>query len=47
MTLSAGEREVVSGNTSRVRVADHRSRHVRLDVSVSPRTGSTLDEIAS
>ena len=47
MTLSTGEREVVSGNTSRVRVADHRSKHVRLDVSVSLRTGSTLDELAS
>lgn len=37
----------VSGNTSALRVADHRSRHVRLDVSVSPRTGLTLDELAS
>lgn len=38
---------VVAGNTSALRVADHRSRHVRLDVSVSPRTGLTLDELAS
>lgn len=37
----------VAGNTSALRVADHRSRHVRLDVSISPRTGLTLDELAS
>ena len=37
----------VSGNTSALRVADHRSRHVRLDVSIPPRIGLTLDELAS
>lgn len=36
----------VAGNGSSSRVADHRSRHVRLDVSVAPHTGETLDELA-
>lgn len=38
---------VVSGNTSSVRVADHRSRYVRLDVSLPPRTGAVIDSLAS
>lgn len=47
MPLSASQPRAITGNTSAVRVADHRSKHVRLDVSVSPRIGTTLDELAS
>lgn len=47
MGTPAPSPRVVSGNTSAVRVADHRSRHVRLDVSIPPRTGMTIDDLAS
>lgn len=47
MPLPSSETRAITGNTSAVRVADHRSKHVRLDVSVSPRIGTTLDELAS
>lgn len=53
MALSSSASQSVTGNRGRaaatvaLRVADHRSKHVRLDVSVSPRIGSTLDELAS
>lgn len=46
MALSTEKRSVVTGNTSAVRVADHRSKHVRLDVSVNLPIGKTLDDLA-
>lgn len=36
--------EFISGNAARV--AKHRSEHVRLDVSVTHRTGQAVDELA-
>lgn len=41
------KREIVTGNTSAARVAAHRSSHKRLDVSVSPKMGATIADIAS
>lgn len=38
---------LVTGNGTSRRVADHRSQHVRLDVSINPRTGLILDELAA
>lgn len=46
MTLAPEKRAVVTGNTSAVRVADHRSKHVRLGVSVNLPTGKTIDDLA-
>ena len=37
---------LVAGNGSAQRVACHRSRNARLDVSVSPSVGETLDALA-
>lgn len=47
MGMSTEKRAIVAGNTSAVRVADHRSKHVRLDVSLPPRMGATVDDLAS
>jgi hypothetical protein len=47
MGIPAPSPRAVTGNTSAVRVADHRSRHVRLDVSIPPRTGMVVDDLAS
>lgn len=46
MALHTEKRALVTGNTSAVRVADHRSKHVRLDVSVNLPIGKTLDDLA-
>lgn len=43
--MSIDKSQVVTGNAARV--AEHRSKHVRFDVSVSPRTGDAVDELAS
>lgn len=47
MGLPQSQITFVAGNGSAERVAVHRSKHVRLDVSVVPRTGLTIDELAS
>lgn len=47
MPLPASSSRAVTGNTSALRVAEHRSKHVRLDVSVSLKTGATVDELVS
>lgn len=47
MPLSSKPGAFVSGNASSVRVAAHRSKHLRLDVSLSPRMGMTIDDLAS
>lgn len=33
-------------SSSAVRVAEFRARHVRLDVSIAPQTGATIDDLA-
>lgn len=43
----AEKSSLVSGNTSAARVAVHRSKHVRLDVSVNLPIGKTVAELAS
>lgn len=45
MTLSTDSPHVVTGNAA-LRVVKHRAAHVRLDVSVNPATGDTLDGLA-
>lgn len=40
-------RKIVTGNASAARVAEFRSRHVRLDVSVDPSIGETIGELSS
>lgn len=47
MGMHAEPGAVVTGNTSRFRVAEHRSKNVRLDVSIAPRTGDVIDALAS
>lgn len=47
MGTSTEQTSIVSGNTSAFRVAEHRSKHVRLDVSIPPRTGEVIDALAS
>lgn len=47
MGMSTEQLNIVTGNATSRRVADHRAQHVRLDVSVSPRTGLTLDDLAT
>lgn len=47
MGTSTEQINIVTGNASSRRVAGHRAQHVRLDVSVSPRTGVTLDDLAA
>lgn len=46
MPSPTSEPRGITGNTSAVRVADHRSKHVRLDVSLPPRIGMTIDDLA-
>lgn len=43
--MSTEKSQFVTGNAARV--AAHRSQHVRFDVSVLPRTGDAVDELAS
>lgn len=47
MPLSTKKQHAVAGNTSACRVADHRSRHVRLDVSLNLPIGRSIDDLAS
>lgn len=47
MPLPASQPRAITGNASALRVAEHRSRHVRLDVSLPLRIGSTIDDLAS
>lgn len=47
MGISAAPGANVTGNTGALRVAEHRSKHVRLDVSILPRTGDAIDALAS
>lgn len=45
--MATQDKGVVTGNGSALRVVKHRSSHVRLDVSVSLRTGASIDGLAS
>lgn len=44
--MSSPENQNVTGNSVALRVVKHRSRHVRLDVSISLRTGASIDGLA-
>lgn len=45
MPLPTDSSNIVTGNAA-LRVVKHRSSHVRLDVSLPPRTASSLDALA-
>jgi metal-responsive CopG/Arc/MetJ family transcriptional regulator len=45
--MASLENRNVTGNSVALRVVKHRSSHVRLDVSVSLRTGASIDGLAS
>ncbi len=47
MDTNRAKKALVTGNATSRRVAEHRSQHVRLDVSINPRIGLTLDDLAS
>lgn len=47
MPLSNQNARLVTGNSSALRVAEHRSKHVRLDVSVNLPIGKSIDDLAS